>query len=41
MEHCEKAGVKCWLYAVDERVVWQAQVEARIDSAKLQLQPSP
>ena len=39
MERCEKAGVKCWLYAVDERVVWQAEVGARIDSAKLH--PTP
>ena len=39
MERCEKAGVKCWLYAVDERVVWQAEAAARIDSAKLQPKP--
>jgi dienelactone hydrolase len=35
MEHCQKASVKCWLYAVDDRVVWQAEVAARIDSARL------
>ncbi|HEY1288017.1 MAG TPA: prolyl oligopeptidase family serine peptidase [Burkholderiales bacterium] len=39
MERCEKAGVKCWLYAVDERVVWQAEVAARIDSTRLQPKP--
>ena len=36
LEHCAKANVKCWLYAVDERVVWRADVAARIDSARLQ-----
>jgi hypothetical protein len=35
MEHCQKASVKCWLYAVDDRGVWQAEVAARIDSARL------
>ncbi|WP_420474569.1 dienelactone hydrolase family protein [Noviherbaspirillum sp. ST9] len=28
-------NVKCWLYAVDDRVVWQAEPANRIDQAKL------
>lgn len=27
--------VKCWLYAVDDRVVWHADPDKRIDRAKL------
>ncbi|MDQ5848111.1 MAG: hypothetical protein M3544_03990, partial [Pseudomonadota bacterium] len=33
---CEKAKAKCWLYAVDDRVVWDADVSARVDLRKLQ-----
>ena len=36
MEPCRKANVKCWLYAVDDRVVWSPDSSARIDSARLQ-----
>jgi dienelactone hydrolase len=28
-------NVKCWLYAVDDRIVWQAEPEKRIDQTKL------
>jgi dienelactone hydrolase len=28
---CRNAKVKCWLYAVDERVVWSADAAARIE----------
>jgi dienelactone hydrolase len=30
-----RAGVACWLYAVDDRVVWQREVSARIDTPRL------
>jgi dienelactone hydrolase len=36
MELCQKAKVKCWLYAVDDRVVWSPVEPARIDLTKLQ-----
>jgi hypothetical protein len=36
MELCQKAKVKCWLYAVDDRVVWSPAEPARIDLTKLQ-----
>jgi dienelactone hydrolase len=35
MERCQKAKVKCWLYAVDDRVVWSRDDSARIDLPKL------
>jgi dienelactone hydrolase len=35
MELCQKAKVKCWLYAVDDRVVWSPADSARIDLPKL------
>ncbi len=41
MDHCEAAKVKCWLYAVDDRVVWNPDVSARIDLAKLRPINSP
>ena len=34
-DYCRRAAVKCWLYAVDDRVVWQASVEQRIDAVQL------
>ncbi len=36
LELCQKAKVKCWLYAVDDRVVWSPAEPARIDLTKLQ-----
>ena len=33
MSYCR--NVKCWLYAVDDRVVWEADVSKRIDHARL------
>lgn len=35
-EYCQKAKVKCWLYAVDDRIVWSADAPTRIDATKLQ-----
>ena len=35
-EYCTKAKTKCWLYAVDDQVVWQADVAAREGAASLQ-----
>jgi dienelactone hydrolase len=35
LEYCKRAGTLCWLYAVDERVVWHDSVERRIDAARL------
>lgn len=35
LQRCEKSG-KCWLYAVDGRVVWTRDVATRIDAARLQ-----
>jgi dienelactone hydrolase len=35
MEHCDKAKVKCWLYAVDDRVVWSTDVAQRVDLSTL------
>ena len=34
-QSCAKAGSKCWLYAVDDRVVWQPDVAARAGEAGL------
>ncbi|GEM_PF-6806515 len=30
LDHCAREGKPCWLYAVDERVVWNADVDKRI-----------
>jgi dienelactone hydrolase len=35
LDLCEEAKVKCWLYAVDDRVVWSKDASSRIDTAKL------
>jgi dienelactone hydrolase len=35
LDYCKRAGTACWLYAVDDRVVWHASVEERIDAARL------
>lgn len=32
---CGAARARCWLYAVDDRVVWSGDAEARIDAGKL------
>lgn len=33
---CEKAKARCWLYAVDDRVVWDRDPSLRVDLGKLQ-----
>ncbi|GEM_PF-804049 len=33
LDHCANAGKRCWLYAVDDRVVWDADVAKRIGSS--------
>jgi len=35
LDYCRRAAIKCWLYAVDDRVVWQASVEQRVDAVQL------
>ena len=40
-QHCAKAGTRCWLYAVDNRVVWSRDAAMRIDSARLQRSAPP
>ena len=30
LDSCARDGKVCWLYAVDDRVVWQADVDKRI-----------
>jgi hypothetical protein len=40
LDHCEKEGTPCWLYAVDDQVVWQADVDRRIGT-RAALQPRP
>ena len=40
-QHCAKAGSRCWLYAVDDRVVWSRDAAMRIDSARLQRSAPP
>jgi dienelactone hydrolase len=35
-QQCAKAKSKCWLYAVDDQVVWQPDVPARAGAASLQ-----
>ncbi len=36
LDACTKEHVRCWLYAVDDRVVWSADVERRVGLAQLQ-----
>jgi dienelactone hydrolase len=36
MDVCQKAKVRCWLYAVDDQVVWSRDEPARIDASRLQ-----
>lgn len=36
---CVRAGMKCWLYAVDDRVVWSPDPVARVDPATLPRKP--
>jgi dienelactone hydrolase len=36
MEPCQKVKVRCWLYAVDDQVVWSVDEPARIDASRLQ-----
>ena len=39
---CERLGKRCWLYAVDDSVVWNADVSRRIGSvAQLRAQAAP
>lgn len=38
LNHCAREGKRCWLYAVDDQVVWQADPAQRIGSVA-QLQP--
>jgi hypothetical protein len=33
LDYCARQGKRCWLYAVDDRVVWAADVEHRIGSS--------
>jgi hypothetical protein len=40
LDGCAREGRKCWLYAVDNQVVWQQDVRRRIGSSD-QLQPNP
>jgi dienelactone hydrolase len=35
LRHCQRAKVRCWLYAVDDRVVWAPEAEGRTDAGKL------
>ena len=36
LDACTREHVRCWLYAVDDRVVWSADVERRVGLAQLQ-----
>lgn len=38
LNHCAREGKRCWLYAVDDQVVWQADPAQRV-GAVTQLQP--
>ena len=40
LNHCAREGRRCWLYAVDNQVVWQAKPDQRIGRAD-QLQSTP
>jgi hypothetical protein len=35
LQLCERAMVRCWLYSVDDRVVWTREPEGRTDAGKL------
>ena len=42
LDDCARVGKRCWLYAVDDRVVWDADVGRRIgSSAQLRSRPAP
>ena len=41
MEHCARSKVRCWLYAVDHRVVWTRDQALRADAAKLERSAPP
>jgi hypothetical protein len=36
LQRCAKSGARCWLYAVDDRVVWSPEPARRIGSLGLQ-----
>lgn len=36
LDACTREHVRCWLYAVDDRVVWSADVERRVGLGQLQ-----
>ena len=36
MENCQRSKLKCWLYAVDDEVVWRADSAARVGLGNLQ-----
>lgn len=40
IDYCEKSTTKCWLYVVDDRVVWHPDAERRIGRTE-QLQEKP
>ena len=33
LDYCARQGRRCWLYAVDDRVVWSADVARRIGAS--------
>ena len=35
LDLCAEAKVKCWLYAIDDRVVWNEDISSRVDATKL------
>ena len=42
LDDCARAGKRCWLYAVDDRVVWDADAGRRIaSSAQLRAAAAP
>ena len=41
LQLCAKAGSRCWLYAVDDRVVWSPDAAARLGSGRLQRSAPP
>jgi hypothetical protein len=41
LDYCARQGKRCWLYAVDDRIVWSADIDKRIgNSAQLGGAPS-
>lgn len=40
LDYCARQGRKCWLYAVDDKVVWREDMQQRIGRTD-QLQPNP